>query len=104
MPPGGTNNRRRNAARLRQDLAALRDAMDLHRTRNGRPAINWMSRRTLPRWRMVPLNGQWYERGRLARAVTQSPSVPHSRRRLTPAELRNATNTEPYSLAPWRFG
>lgn len=86
------------------DLRELQNTTQMSRTRNGRMAINWLSRRAIARWRMIPLDGQWYERGRLKTSVAAAPAgtVPHSRRKLTEAELRNVMNSAPWSLAPWR--
>lgn len=87
------------------DLRQLQNTTQTSRVRNGRLAINWLSRRAIARWRMIPLDGQWYDRGRLkasVRAAAGPEAVPHSRRKLTPAELRNVMNSAPWSLAPWR--
>ncbi len=85
-----------------RELDLLQNLAGTARTRNGRLAINWQSRRSMPRWRMVPLNGQWYNRGRLRATVQRRPKVPHSGRALTAEELANALNTNPWSLAPGR--
>lgn len=91
-----------------RELAALKGIADIHRTRDGRLAVNWLSRRQQARWRMLAMNGQWYNRGRLRNSVRsnasrgKAPLVPHSSRRMTNAELANALNASPWSLAPGR--
>lgn len=81
-----------------REIDWLQDAIGTARTRNGRPALDWLSRRSKPRWRMLALNGQWYDRNSLrARRPTV---VPHSRRPLTEAELATILDPNPWSLAP----
>lgn len=55
---------------------------------NGRLADDRMSRREVARWRLVRLDGVWYDRRRLADALRLAATrrVPHSRRLLTPAD------------------
>lgn len=91
----------------------LRRLADAPRHRNGRLEIDWFSRRQMTRWRMVPLDGQWYERGRLrdwlqgraqnrqGRVQTRASSydvVPASRRRLTAGEIADVQNRNPWRL------
>jgi hypothetical protein len=91
-----------------RELAALKGIAEVHRTRDGRLAVNWLSRREVARWRMLALNGQWYDRGRLRQRVSSNTSqgrvavVPHSSRRMTNAEVAEALNLNPWSLAPGR--
>lgn len=91
-----------------RELAALKGIADLHRTRDGRLAVNWLSRREVARWRMLAMNGQFYDRGRLRERVRSNarqgrvPAVPHSSRRMTNAEVAEALNANPWSLAPGR--
>lgn len=83
----------------------LRRLARVARKRNGRLAIDWVSRRQKPRWRMVGLNSQWYDRGRLRDLLAGRPTpsvVPASRRRLTARELENIANTNPWRLYPPR--
>jgi hypothetical protein len=90
------------AARELRDLIVVRDLAGTHRTRNGRLAVNWFSRRSKARWRLVPLDGQWYDRARLRGAVAKNRRVPHSMRPLTAEELADVLNAAPWSLAPPR--
>lgn len=86
------------AERLRELAAAAR-------ARNGRLAIDWLSRAQKPRWRMVWLDGEWYNRARLRRDVDarpRAPAVPASRRPLTPAELADLRDPNPWGLFPPR--
>jgi hypothetical protein len=55
---------------------------------DGRLGDDRLSRREVARWRLVRLDGVWYDRARLAAQMRLAASrrVPHSRRLLTPAE------------------
>jgi len=100
------NDDLRRLPREYRELAELRGITQVHRTRNGRLQVDWLSRRSLPRYKMLALNGQWYDRRRLRdrirsdRAAGRRLSVPHSSRALTTAELAAATDPNPWSLAP----
>lgn len=79
----------------------LRDIAGVHRARNGRLDIDWISRSQKSKWRMVPLDGQWYNRAGLVALVSKRPKperVPASRRELTNAELRDLTDPNPWRL------
>lgn len=100
-------SRRRAQERLRQtrNVAALQDLTGVHRTRNGTLALDWLTRTSRPRWRMLRLDGQWYDLGALRGSpnFTARSAVPHSYRRLSNAEERDVLNARRYSLAPWLF-
>lgn len=83
----------------------VRAATGVRRTRNGRLAINRLSRTAKPRWRMILLDGQWYDRDRLRAllAGARRTRVPHSTRELTVAELENIMDSEPWTLLPPRL-
>ncbi len=72
------------------------------RARNGRLAIDWISRRQMPRWRMLLVDGQHYDRQRLrrllARAREAQPRLPGATRRLTRAETEAALDPNPWRL------
>lgn len=77
----------------------LRSIAQVARYRNGRLAIDWISRREKPRWRMVRLDDQYYDRQRLRKLLNSgrtSPSLP--RRRLTAAELASIRDPNPWRL------
>lgn len=79
----------------------LRDLADVARARNGRLEIDWLSRAQMPRWRMVELNGQWYDRDALRALLNRRPrpeAVPASRRALTVAELQRVRDPAPWTL------
>lgn len=80
----------------RAAAARLAAAAGVARYRNGRLDIDWFSRSLRPRWRMVRLNGQWYDRD----GVRGLAAVPATRRRLTAAELAHVRDPAPWSLAP----
>ena len=79
---------------------------DMHRTRNGRLATNRISRRAISRWRMVRLDGEYYDRARLRAALADQkrrapgapPTVPHSRRRMTAFEIDDLFDPNPWVL------
>lgn len=78
----------------------LAEQAGVARYRNGRLEVDWLSRALLPRWRMVRLDGQWYERRALRDAVRGGASqVPATRRRLTAAEVADAVDDAPWSLS-----
>ena len=71
------------------------------RVRNGRLDVDWLSRALRPRWRMVLLNGQWYDReGLRERVRDRGPEVPGTRRPLSAAEREDVDDPNPWSLAP----
>ncbi len=79
--------------------------LGMHRVRNGRLGVNRLSRREKARWRMLALNGEFYDRDRLRAALADqarrglaAPVVPHSRRRLTRAELDAIADPNPWRL------
>lgn len=79
----------------------LRALAGVARARNGRLQIDWISRRQVPRWRMVALNGQWYDRERLKRLLASRPppaAVPASRRKLSRAEQNRVNDARPWAL------
>lgn len=96
----------RRLPREYRELAELRSIAQVHRSRNGRLQLNWLSRRALPRYKMLALDGQWYDRRRLRdrlrsdRAAGRRLVVPHSARALTAAELAAVADVNPWSLAP----
>jgi hypothetical protein len=69
---------------------------------NGRLALNWLGRRMKSRWRMVLLDGQWYDRtgirawikARLDRGL--GAFVPHSKKPLTKADMFAIYDPNPY--------
>lgn len=94
-----------NAAEQVSDDAAraLRQLTGTARSRNGRLAIDWISRRQVPRYKMVLLDGVWYDRDDLRRVLSRRPrpeAVPSSRRPLTAGELAGVRDPNPWSLAP----
>lgn len=60
---------------------------------NGRPALNWLGRRMKSRWRMVPLDGEWYDRAGIRAWISARTQrglavyVPHSKKPLTSADV-----------------
>lgn len=79
----------------------LRRLARVARKRNGRLEIDWISRRQKPRWKLIPLNSQWYDRRRLRNLLDRRPKpsvVPASRRRLTQREIDDVQNDNPWRL------
>jgi hypothetical protein len=75
-------------------LAAVR------RYRNGRLAMNALSRRLKSRWRMIAIEDEWYDRERLRAELSRGLHVPQTRRALTQNELARIRNSFPWALAP----
>ena len=83
----------------------LRLIAGVARARNGRLAIDWISRRQKPRWRMVLLDGQYYNRRRLRELLDRRPApaaVPASRRQLRDPEIEDIVDSNPWGLYPPR--
>lgn len=93
-----------NADRVSDNAAqTLRQLTGTARARNGRLAIDWISRRQEPRYKMTRLDGEWYDRDDLRRVLSKRPrpeAVPVSRRPLTARELAGVRDPNPWSLAP----
>ena len=109
---------RRVAAVATEASESLRDMAGTARYRDGRLDINWISRRQMPRHRMLSLDGQWYDRGRLrdmldrralerarrpqtrsqTRAGGEQNTVPASRRPMTAAESAAVRDPNPWRL------
>lgn len=77
---------------------ALRAAARVMRARNGRLAVNWISRAQKPRWRMLPLDSTWYDRDRLRALAAARAVVPSTSRPLTPMERRAINDRNPWRL------
>lgn len=84
----------------RAAAARLAGHAGVARYRNGRLEVDWLSRSLAPRWRMVRLDGQWYDRQALRDAVRGGAvEVPATRRRLSAEEVADAVNETPWSLS-----
>ncbi len=82
-----------------REAQALRAAARVMRARNGRLAVDWITRRQKPRWHMLPLDSTWYDRDRLRALVAARAVVPSTSRPLTPGERRAIANTHPWKLS-----
>jgi hypothetical protein len=72
---------------------------DMHRTRNGRLNVDFLSRRLMPRWKMIKIDGVYYERKALAEwLLRRGAYAPASRRPLTPAQSADVANANPYRI------
>ncbi len=86
----------------------VRDLVGIARYRNGRLGVNWLSRRQMPRWRLVSLNGTSYSRDGLRRRLEMLEKldrdliVPVTRRLMTARELAAIRDPNPWSLFPPR--
>lgn len=82
----------------------LQKDLELHRTRNGRLEMDYLSRTLMPRWKMVRIDGVYYDRKALADwLVRRGPHAPSSRKALSAdviADLRNATPYRIFGRAP----
>lgn len=81
----------------------LRRLTKTARYRNGRMDVNWVSRAQMPRWKMMRLDGTWYERRGLDRLLRRRPPpevAPVGRRQLTARELTALRDPNPWTLFP----
>ena len=80
--------------------------LELHRARNGRLAPDMLSRRMQARWRMLFLDGQYYDRARLRRVVTRvgraRAVVPDSRRRMDASNFLALDDANPWRVLATR--
>lgn len=93
---------------MNREAQAMRAAARVMRARNGRLAVDWITRTQKPRWHMLPLDSTWYDRGRLRALVAARAGgvgaggagavVPSTSRPLTRRELAAIANTNPWSL------
>lgn len=81
-----------------REAQAMRAAARVMRARNGRLAVDWISRRQKPRWHMLPLDSTWYDRARLRALVAARAVVPSTSRPLTPGERAAIADANPWSL------
>lgn len=78
-------------------------ATNVHRKRDGRMEIDYFSRRLQPRWKLIKIDGVYYDRKSLANwLLTRGASVPTSRRPFTAKELENIRDPNPYGLLKLR--
>lgn len=71
----------------------------MHRTRNGRLGLDYMSRTLVPRWKQVNVDGVGYDRKALADWILARGSVSPASRRPLNASVRDAvTNSNPYGI------
>ncbi len=79
----------------------VKNLADVTRYRNGRLAIDVLARRQKPRWRMLFLDGDWYDRNRLrAELARLGEFVPQTRRALRLGEILAIRDTQPWRLRP----
>lgn len=82
-----------------KNLENLRDAAQVHRTRDGRLEMDRLSRTLRPRWTMIRMNGAYYDRKSLAGwLLSRGKFSPATRRPLTAAEIANVENANPYGI------
>lgn len=70
--------------------------------RNGRLALDWMTRRQVPRWRLVKLDGTWYDPVLLRSLLASRPGrerVPATGRPLTQDEWLRLMDPNPWRLS-----
>lgn len=83
---------------MNREAERLRALAKVARARNGRLAIDWITRTQKPRWHMMALDSQQYNRGRLRAMADRRPVVPSTSRRLTNAEMRRIRDPNPWRL------
>jgi hypothetical protein len=80
-------------------MDTLMDLTGVHRYRNGRMDVDFSSRGLQPRWKLVKVDGVWYDRKDMARWILdRGPVSPVTRRPLTPETVTNATNVAPFRI------
>ena len=80
-------------------LENLRDAAQMHRTRDGRLDMDQLSRTMRPKWTMIRMNGAYYDRKGLAGwLLSRGKFSPATRRPLTPAEIADVENANPHGI------
>lgn len=81
-----------------REAQALRAAARVMRARNGRLAVDWISRAQKPRWHMLALDSTWYNRAGLRALAAARAVVPSTSRPLTSAERRAINDANPWRL------
>jgi hypothetical protein len=81
---------------MKDTLASM---AEMHRMRDGRLEVDYLSRELMPRWKLVKVDGVWVERKALSNWILSRGKIsPKSRKPLSADELREATNSEPYRI------
>jgi len=82
-----------------RDLNAVGSMGQIHRTRDGRLDIDQFSRTLKPKWTMIRMNGTYFDRKGLADWILRRGKFsPTTRRPLSPAEIGNVQNVNPYRI------
>ena len=82
-----------------RNLKNLRDAAEVHRTRDGRLEMDRLSRTMRPKWTMIRMNGGYYDRKGLAGwLLSRGKFSPETRRPLTRAEIADVENANPHGI------
>ena len=72
---------------------------EMHRTRNGRLDIDQFSRGLKPKWRMIRIDGAYFDRRKLAEwLTTRGKFAPTTRRALTTREIEGIQDANPYRI------
>jgi hypothetical protein len=81
---------------MKDKLASI---AEMHRVRDGRLEVDYLSRELMPRWKLIKVDGVWVERKALSKWILSRGKIsPKSRKPLSVEELREATNSEPYKI------
>ena len=81
---------------MSEDISSM---TDMHRTRNGRLDIDQFSRGLKPKWRMIRIDGAYFDRRKLAEwLTTRGKFAPTTRRALTSREIEALQNANPYRI------
>lgn len=91
---------RRGQRRDDATLADLANLTGMHRARNARLEVDYLSRGLEPRWQMVRVDGTWYDRRALAEwLVAHGGQTPTRRWTVPPEDVEDVTDPAPYRIA-----
>ena len=79
-------------------MSDVADAAGVHRERDGRLDVDHFSRRLMPRWKMVRVDGRYFDRKALGAWLLERKTSPITRRPLGARELVNATDPRPHRI------
>jgi hypothetical protein len=82
-----------------KNLKNLKNAAEMHRTRDGRLDMDQLSRTMRPKWAMIRMNGAYYDRKGLAEwLLSRGKFSPATRRPLTRAEIADVEDANPHGI------
>jgi hypothetical protein len=72
----------------------------MHRYKNGRLQIDYFSRQQRPKWSMIEIDGEYYDRDAIHKFVIDRSNtiVPKTLRKMTKSELEAVINKNPFKI------